>query len=209
MIDVVKVDNAHMFGDAMADQHRFRFRHFVIRNRWTVPHVHGMEYDQFDTPAAVYLLWRDTSAHVRGMVRLLPTEQPYMLESLWPDLRPIEGLPKDRSIWENTRFAIDYDLAPQMRRQILAELLIASVEFGLAEDIRSYLLVSPCWVLRRILSPTGLSCRILRESASLGPTPIASAYVTVSETALQALKDYFGIAIPICGGFSHSTQIAA
>ena len=35
---------------------RLRHRLFVERNGWQVPSHDGMEYDQFDTPAAVYLV---------------------------------------------------------------------------------------------------------------------------------------------------------
>ena len=44
MIETVTLHSAHLFGDALADQHRFRYQQFVVRAGWSVPHVDGMEY---------------------------------------------------------------------------------------------------------------------------------------------------------------------
>ena len=39
----------------------------------------GMEYDQYDTPAATYFVWQDGEGVVRGVARVIPTDRPYML----------------------------------------------------------------------------------------------------------------------------------
>lgn len=59
MLDCLTWGTAHHFGDALAGQHRLRYRVFVQRAGWKVPHFNGMEWDQYDTPAAHYLVWRD------------------------------------------------------------------------------------------------------------------------------------------------------
>ena len=59
MIDVVTLATAHYFGDALASQARLRYRMFVACRNIEHAHFDGMEYDRFDTPSAVYLLWRD------------------------------------------------------------------------------------------------------------------------------------------------------
>jgi N-acyl-L-homoserine lactone synthetase len=193
MIETVTLRTAHLFGDALADQHRFRYRQFIVRAGWDVPHVYGMEYDQFDTPAAVYLLWRDHAARVRGMVRLLPTTRPYMTDTLWPELAPEEGLPHADHIWENTRFAVDRDLAAPLRKKVTSELILASLEFGLSRGIERYLLISPLWVLQGALAASGLTHRMLRQTEALGRRPVASAYVPVSEQVLATARDRLGV----------------
>ncbi|MBM9400006.1 hypothetical protein JUN65_00125 [Gluconacetobacter azotocaptans] len=94
MIDLLTLETAHCMGSALRDQYRFRYKQFVIREKWDVPNYMGMEYDQFGTLAAAYLVWRDDDRSVRGLVRLLPTTRPYMTESLWPDLIPEAGAPR-------------------------------------------------------------------------------------------------------------------
>ena len=189
MIEVVTLETAHLYGDALAEQHRFRFRQFVQRDGWRVPHFRGMEYDQFDTPAAVYLLWRDQDLKVRGMVRLIPTTEPYMVQQLWDFLAPDEGAPRAPDVWENTRFAVDRKLAPPLRRQVLGELVLASLEFGLMNGVSQYLLVSPLWVLNGSLSASGLSYTLVKTTDRLGPRPVATAFVPVSREVLARSRE--------------------
>jgi acyl homoserine lactone synthase len=193
MIDLVTWQSAHLFGDALADQYRFRHDQFVVRSGWNVPHFDGMEYDQFDTPAARYLLWRDHAARVRGMVRLLPTTRPYMTETLWPDLAPEEGAPRADTVWENTRFAVDRALPAPLRRTVTSELILASLEFGVCHGIERYLLISPLWVLRGALAAAGLPHRLLQQTDALGRWPVASAYVPVSEQILMVARQRLGV----------------
>ncbi len=93
MVDVVTWENAHHFGSALVSHHKLRYQLFVKRQRWDVPCFHGMEYDQFDTPAAVYLLPRGERGEVRGTTRLIPTSRPYMIKEVWPELVGGQELP--------------------------------------------------------------------------------------------------------------------
>lgn len=200
MIDIVTLETAHLYGDALADQHRFRYCQFVERDGWAVPHYRKMEYDQFDTPAAVYLLWRDQDLRVRGMVRLIPTTQPYMLDQLWDFLAPAEGLPHSPDVWENTRFAVDRDLRPSLRRQVMGELILASLEFGIANGVSQYLLVSPLWILNGSLTAAGLSFSISATTDRLGPRPVAVANVEVSPAILNTARAALNIRTTVISG---------
>ena len=95
MIDCVTWETAHLFGEAWISHHRLRHRLFVERQGWEGPTHNSLEYDQFDTPAAVYLLWRDEAGQARGVTRLIPTERPYMLKEIWPDM--VDTLPSSPS----------------------------------------------------------------------------------------------------------------
>src|SRR4051794_17428844 len=106
MIEAFSLKTAHLFQDAMASQARLRYRVFVERRR--LPHTYheDLEFDEFDTPAAVYFVWRDRDRVVRGMIRLLRTDRAYMLKSYWPHLAR-EALPESRDVWEMTRVCVD------------------------------------------------------------------------------------------------------
>src|SRR5215831_13673730 len=80
MIEAFSLKNAHYFGDALASQARLRYRVFIQQRGLDHAHYDRMEYDEFDTPAAVYLVWRDQAQVVRGLMRCVPTSVPYMLE---------------------------------------------------------------------------------------------------------------------------------
>jgi N-acyl-L-homoserine lactone synthetase len=129
MIEAFSLKTAHQFGDALASQARLRYEVFV-RQR-ALPHAHydEMEYDEFDTPAAVYLVWRDEARIARGLVRLAPTTMPYMLATYWPYLCQRRALPASPSVWEATRVCVDRTFPGRRRAAIMPELLCAVQEF--------------------------------------------------------------------------------
>ncbi|MBB2158289.1 autoinducer synthase [Gluconacetobacter diazotrophicus] len=180
-------------GTALLDQYRFRYKQFVMREKWDVPNYRGMEYDQFDTPAATYLVWRDEEGSVRGLVRLLPTTCPYMTESLWPELIPDTGAPRSPEIWENTRFAVDGELPAAVRKQVSGELIVASIEFAIAQRISTYLIVSPRAILERTLPRAGLRPEVQRSTILPSGHAVSSAYVQVSVELLHTVRRRLGL----------------
>jgi len=129
MIDVVTLATAHLFGDALASQARLRYRMFIGCRKIEHHNFDGMEYDQFDTPSAVYLLWRDDDGETRCMTRLLRTTQPYMVKTFWPHLTHADNLPESPEIWEGTRLCTDIALDRLTRQRALAEVLCAVTEY--------------------------------------------------------------------------------
>ena len=129
MIEIFSLATAHLYQDALASQARLRHKVFVKQRG--LPHLHydGLEYDEFDTPSAVYFVWRDREAIVRGLARLLRTDRPYMLKSYWPELVEADRLPQSKHIWEMTRVCVDKDVEPTKRRTILPGLLAGVKEF--------------------------------------------------------------------------------
>ncbi len=137
MIEAISLRNAHEFGDALASQARLRYRVFVLGR--ALPHrfYDGMEYDEFDIPAAVYLVWRDPSRVVRGLIRMIPTSVPYMLQSYWPHLCQTQELPRSDDVWEASRICVDRHYDAKVRPRIMPELLCGVQEFSQLNDIRA------------------------------------------------------------------------
>lgn len=129
MVEAFSLRSAHCFQNALASQARLRHRVFVDRRRLPHETFGGMEYDAFDTPAAVYVVWRDEEREVRGLIRLLPTTRPYMLQTLWPELVDNGRCPASPDLWEITRVCVDKDLAPGVRRTVLPRLLCGVAEY--------------------------------------------------------------------------------
>ena len=192
MIDVVTWGTAHLYGDALAQQHRLRHRLFVERNGWQVPSHDGMEYDQFDTPAAVYLVRRDHAGVVGGVARLIPTHRPYMLKELWPDM--LDGdVPTTPSVWEATRFGIEDSLEPADKRRIASEIVIGCLEYGVMMGIERYLVLMPPLIIRRTIGGAGCEVRFLGQSRELAAYPVAAAEIRVSPEALARARARAGI----------------
>lgn len=128
MIEAFSLATSHRFQDALASQARLRYEVFVEQRGLAHTSYEGLEFDEFDTPAAKYLVWRDEKLKVRGLARLLPTTLPYMLRSYWPHLVADHQLPSSPAIVEVTRVCVDKSLDPARRRKIFPELLCAIQE---------------------------------------------------------------------------------
>jgi len=129
MIEAFSLATAHLYQDALASQARLRYRVFVRQRGLCHSFYNDLEYDEFDTPSAIYLVWRDPRGIVRGLVRLLQTDRPYMLKIYWPELVGTRALPNSSRIFEMTRVCVDKGVAPSTRARILPELLVATEEF--------------------------------------------------------------------------------
>ncbi|MFG3594505.1 acyl-homoserine-lactone synthase [Bradyrhizobium sp. RDI18] len=97
MIEAFSIATAHLHQDALASQARLRHEVFVRRRGLPHSSYEGLEFDEFDAPAAKYLVWRDEDRVVRGLARLLPTTRPYMLSSYWSHLVEDGNLPASPS----------------------------------------------------------------------------------------------------------------
>jgi acyl homoserine lactone synthase len=139
LIDCFDISTAHLFGDALAQQFRLRHRVFIDRIAYDVPSWCGMEYDQYDTPATTYLVWRDPSGEARGVARLNPTDRPYMVKDLWPDLVTTMPLPQSQTILEATRFGVDKTVNAALRRTIVNELVVAHAEFAILRGVTGFM----------------------------------------------------------------------
>ena len=197
MIDAITFETAHLLGDALPSMYRFRHRVFVERQNYDVPNHNGMEWDQFDTPAAVYLLWRDDERKVRGMFRLIPTTFPYMIKEVWPQLVESDKLPSRPDMWETSRFGIDRDLPPPERKRIFGELMCASTEFGLANGIREYVTLTAPAFFRSAISNYDLAVEYLGTRHKLERLPVVVGKWGVSQDKLTMMRRYHGIDGPV------------
>ncbi|MBV8753564.1 MAG: hypothetical protein JO309_01650 [Pseudonocardiales bacterium] len=180
-------ETAHLHGEAWISHHRLRHRLFVDRQNWRVPTYNGLEYDRFDTPAARYILWLDRFGQARGVARLLPTTEPYMIETLWPDL--VDGpLPRSHAVWEATRFGCDCFLDPQARRRIVAELICGCLEFAIAQGISRYIAAMPLGIFERVIRAAGCPVAILGPTRRMERLNVAAAYVDASAEILAGVR---------------------
>lgn len=196
-VDCMNLASAHLFGDAIASQHRLRYRIFVERKSWDVPSWEGMEFDQFDTPATTYFIWRDQAREARGTARIAPTLLPYMLQTLWPEMVTNEPLPRDPRIWEGSRIGIDDSLDAPTRRRVLGELFCAYLEFGLRKDLDRFLILMPEAFLRRTVARAGWPPHFLGPVKQLGRTRVVAASMKISTKILENVRAAMGIEAPV------------
>ncbi len=164
MIDCVSISTTHLFaGNPIYEQHRLRHQSIVLRQSWNVPTVRNMEYDQYDNPAAHYLVWRDRAGKARGSSRLYPTDRPYMLQEVFPHLVSKISMPKSHRVWEGSRFCVDSSLQPEMRKRIIQEIVVGYLEFGLDHGISHFVGVMYPAYWRNIFISSGWDIEFLGE----------------------------------------------
>ncbi|AMK18905.1 acyl-homoserine-lactone synthase [Sphingobium sp. MI1205] len=120
-----------------------RKRLFVDLFGWDVPVVEGRyELDQFDTQGAVYIIFTGEDGQHAASLRLLPTNRPHMMGTIFQHLCPA-GVPAGDRIWESTRLCLPQRHGAERRRELRNRLISAMVDFGLARGIDCYTGVIP------------------------------------------------------------------
>jgi N-acyl-L-homoserine lactone synthetase len=153
MIDLVLPETRLAYAAALMQMHSDRKRAFVDTLRWDLPSRGSwLEVDQFDNDHAVYLLARSSMGSHEGSVRLLPTTEPHMLDTLFSGL--CEGpVPVGRDCWEISRLVTCRPQVPGTSIVRLHRLLaVALHEFAELNAIGRYTLVTEAHRLPALLS---------------------------------------------------------
>lgn len=121
--------NMHEYGDLLANYMRARKRVFIDELKWDLPHVDGMEYDQYDIPISKWLVIHEYGEILGGM-RLMPTTskcgiysymlrdaQRGLLENIPTDVLFIEA-PVHETVWEGTRLFVSDNINSTRRTGI-------------------------------------------------------------------------------------------
>ncbi|WP_142849089.1 acyl-homoserine-lactone synthase [Telmatospirillum sp. J64-1] len=198
-VEAFSWENAHCFGDALAGQHRLRHRIFIERQNYQVPAYNGMEYDQFDTPAATYVVRRDEQGIVRAINRLIPTTTNYMIKELWPDLvEELNELPSSPNVWEGSRIGVDDRLEPKLRDRYFGELLCGVLEFGMARGIDWYIGIMPAGIVRRAMIGAGLDVDLIGSPKTVGDTwRVQAVKINVTAASLAEVRRRKGVEGPV------------
>lgn len=207
MIHCVNYKSLKYYGDALISQYRLRYKLLVDGQYWEVPRFQGMEYDQYDTPAATYLVWMDENAVVRGSVRACPTDRPYMIKDLWPSMVTKRELPASNSVWEATRFCIDRKVDAATRLRIKHELVLAFLEFGLQNDIREMIGIMPLKLWESCFISSGWDIEYLGEETRTGESISIAGLMPISLKTLHNVRNTVGIATSVLFNFPNDPSM--
>lgn len=121
---------------------RYRYRIFVERLGWAIAEGYekaGYERDQFDSAQTIYLIRRNPAGQICGCARLLPTDGPYLLKEIFPDLFTEGELPSMPQVWELSRLAAtpanDSDESKEDVLDGARAMMSAVVDFAASRDI--------------------------------------------------------------------------
>jgi len=125
---------------------------FIDLLKWDIPALAGRyEIDQFDDEHAQYLIVASPEGEHMASARLLPTDRPHILDSLFPHLCA-GPVPTGPDIMEITRFCLSRDLRAADRRFARDMLVTGLADLAIAQGIRSYTGVTEMPWMRQILA---------------------------------------------------------
>lgn len=155
-----------MPGELLRRLGRYRYRVFIERLRWELASRNGMEFDQFDRADTLHVLALRDDGELVGCARLLPTERPYLLAEVFPQLMAGAPMPRSPEVWEISRFAaVDLEAGMgchtgQFASPFTPGLLRKALSLAAGAGVKQLVSVSPVGV-ERILRKLGLGARRL------------------------------------------------
>lgn len=196
-VDLVLPQSRFDYAAPLMQMHRDRKRVFVDTLGWKLASACSwLEIDDFDDHRAVYLLARSMgSGDHEGSVRLLPTDGPHMLSSLFRHLCA-GPLPVGEGVWEISRLVSrPADVAGASVLKVHRLLALALVEFALLNSIRCYTLVTEAHRVPALLSvgwpvsPLGLPTETLGQKLQALQISILPATLTRMRERLRIPHD--------------------
>lgn len=195
MIDFVSLSTVQNFQfNPIEDQHKLRYESIKKRQDWDVPSYEELEFDQYDNPAAKYLVYRDENSIAQGSSRFYPTVLPYMLEESFSNFVTDIDIPKSPQIWEGSRFCVNHKLPPFERKKIINYLVVGYLEAGLHAQIDGIVgLMYPAY-WRGIFIQAGWPIEFLGDTMRLDDGHKArAAWLPIEEKILNNVRETTGI----------------
>lgn len=189
MVTIITAHNRACHQAALEGMYRDRKRVFVDDLGWDLQVHDGLEQDQFDTDAAVYLLVLDEDGAHLGSVRLLPTRGPHLLGDVFPHLCE-GGPPIGQDVWEITRLCTRPGLDDP--RRVRQQILIALAEFALLMGVSRYTCVTHLPFLARLLA-IGWDCEPLGLPIRDHGVEIGAMVIRITPETLVMLRRRAGV----------------
>lgn len=168
MLSVISYKSISTSADLFFGQHRLRHQEFIERQRYSVKVFDGMEFDEYDTLASVYLVYSEDGKCVLGCSRLTPISLGCMLKDHFIDLVDDQTIFQSPNTWEGTRFCIDSRLPADKRLEILRQISVGYLECALHFGIERIIGLMPTLILRSVFERNGIALRRLGKPHAIG-----------------------------------------
>jgi N-acyl-L-homoserine lactone synthetase len=178
MINIVAAENRERFSENINAMFADRKQVFVDILKWDLPVTEGLyEIDQFDNDDAVYLLAVDDSGAHLGSMRLLRTDQPHILGSLFPHLSD-QGIPSGEDTLEITRLCLSPRLPARERRYVRDLLISTMTDYAILNGIATLTGVATANWLAKI-QMMGWICETLAPPQAVAGVPTGAFRITI------------------------------
>lgn len=193
----------HVFSGAMredsgglfAQLSSYRHKVFVETLGWELQTQNGWELDQFDRPDTLYVVSKNGDGMVNGCARLLPTDRPYLLGEVFPQLMNGLPIPCSPDIWELSRFAaVDFDQSMtsalgQFSSEVAVGLLQHSIGCAAMQGAKKLITVSPVGI-ERLLRRAGFRSHRAGPPVVSEGHAIVGCWIDIEENRAQIPEEY-------------------
>lgn len=191
---IVTHANKHLYIDQLTTFFRARHDIYVDEKGWRDPSASGLEIDQFDHDAAVYLIGLDADGSLVGGTRLTPTDRPHLLSEVFSPCCDRAPMPRRADVAEWTRAFV----VPRYRRErlkVVYHACAAVMRYCLDEGITQVGGLQECYWLP-LWAKLGWSAHALGRPREIAGDTCVVAYMDVSEAAYEAACERAGIERP-------------
>lgn len=163
---------------------KYRKKVFIETLGWDLQIRDEMELDQFDRPDTLYMVSQDDAGIVNGCARLLPTDRPYLLGEVFPELMQGQPIPCSPDVWELSRFAaVDFNARggsplTQFSSGIAVQLLRQAITCAAEHGAKRLITVSPIGI-ERLLRHTGVHAHRAGPPMIIDGHPIFACWIDV------------------------------
>ncbi|WP_392336718.1 acyl-homoserine-lactone synthase [Loktanella salsilacus] len=181
--------NMHHYGELFISYLKARREVFIVAKGWRLPETNGMEFDQYDTPEARWVVVHEFGEVLAG-IRISPTTarcglHSYMIRDA--QLGLLDGLaldplhftaPVSPHVWEATRLFVSAKVPAARRAEIQTILMLKMVESSRALGITQVIGIFPA-VFKRWLKRIGLDAIAVGPKFDLDGDTSQAALLTV------------------------------
>jgi len=197
MIHIVTADNRRLYHHALMEMHQQRKHMFIDQLKWPLEHIAGIETDSFDGADVVYLIEAETPrGAVTGSARLLPTDRPHLLGSVFAHLCS-KAPPTGANVWEATRFCPSPEIGKgEERRALLARMIAAIMETALLFGIEQVTFVANS-ALAPLAAKAGWQVEALGKPQRAGRDRASAFVAHIDSDGLREVRMRNGIVKPL------------
>ncbi len=189
----LSVQNMHEFGTLFVTYLKARREVFIAQKGWKLPETDGMEFDQYDTPMARWVVIHNHGEVLAG-VRIAPTtarcgNHTYMLRDAQLGLIPelpsdalYEEAPVSKYIWEATRLFISDTVPAQSRLGVQTMLMRGMASAARSVGATQVIGIVPA-VFKRWLKRMGMKATAVGPVMKIDGDKVQAALMDVVEYA--------------------------
>lgn len=172
----------------------YRHKVFIEMLGWELQTQQGIELDQFDRPDTVYVVSQNDDGGVNGCARLLPTDRPYLLGEVFPQLLNGQTPPSSADIWELSRFAaVDFSnqMSPtqgQFSSEVAVELLRRTIDCAVENGAKGLIAVTTVGV-ERLMRCAGFRSHRAGPPMIINGHPIVACWIEIDHARQLSTDD--------------------